>query len=57
MRRIRRNYTDIILFNSAFIALGAAGILSPAATALLHNTSTIAISLRSTADLLPQMQA
>ena len=57
MRRIRRNYTDIILFNSAFIALGAAGILSPAATALLHNTSTIAISLRSTADLLPQRQA
>jgi len=52
MRRIRYNYRFIMSFNSALIALGVAGILPPATSALLHNTSTIAISLKSMTDLL-----
>lgn len=53
MDRIQANYRRIVGFNSALIALGMLGILPPAATALLHNGSTIAISLKSMTDLLP----
>ena len=52
MRRIRWNYRFIMGFNSALIALGVAGILPPATSALLHNSSTIAISLKSMTNLL-----
>lgn len=54
MRRIHGNYRTIIGFNSMLIGLGMLGILPPATTALLHNASTIAISLRSMTNLLPQ---
>ena len=52
MKRIRSNYRFIMAFNSALIALGLFGVLPPAATALLHNLSTIAISLRSMSNVL-----
>lgn len=47
VRRIHRNYLSIVGINSGLILLGAAGAITPAASALLHNTSTIAISLKS----------
>lgn len=52
MRRINQNYKQIISFNAGLIVLGVAGILPPTATALLHNLSTLAISLRSMTNLL-----
>ncbi len=45
MKRIRANYRFVLSFNSALILLGVAGILSPAASATLHNLSTLGISL------------
>ena len=53
MKRIRRNYRFIITFNAGLIACGVAGILQPTSSALLHNTSTLAISLKSMQNLLP----
>ena len=53
MDRIHWNYRVIIAFNSALLVLGMLGLLPPTTTALLHNSSTIAISLRSMRDLLP----
>ena len=53
MERIHGNYRRIVGFNSALILLGMLGLLPPATTALLHNGSTIAISLKSMTDLLP----
>ncbi len=52
MRRIHSNYRMIMGFNSALIVLGVAGVLPPATSALLHNASTIAISLKSMTGLL-----
>ena len=52
MARINRDYRVIITFNSALIALGALGILAPASSALLHNPSTLLISLYNRTDLL-----
>ena len=54
MRRIYRNYRFIIGFNCALIVLGVAGILPPTTSALLHNMSTLGISLKSMTDLLPE---
>ena len=54
MRRIDRNYRQVIGFNLGLIILGAAGILQPAASALLHNTSTLVISLNSMTNLLEE---
>ena len=51
MNRIRSNYRAIISFNTALILLGVTGILPPSASALLHNTSTVAIGLKSMTDL------
>lgn len=51
MKRIHRNYRTIIGFNLGLILLGAAGILPPATSALLHNASTLAIGLKSMTDL------
>ena len=45
MQRINRNYRFVMGFNGALILLGAAGLLAPAASALLHNTSTILLSM------------
>ena len=53
MARIHGNYRKIIGFNLMLIVLGVAGILPPATSALLHNASTLAISLESMTDLLP----
>ena len=53
MERIHRNYRFIISFNTALIVLGVLGILPPTGSALLHNASTIAISLQSMTALLP----
>lgn len=50
--RIRRNYRVIVGFNTALILLGVGGLLQPASSALLHNTSTLVISLKSMQDLL-----
>ncbi len=52
MRRIHRNYRFIIGFNCALIVLGVAGILPPTTSALLHNMSTLGISLKSMTNLL-----
>ena len=52
MKRIRRNYRFVMGFNGGLIALGTMGLLPPAASALLHNASTLAISLKSMTDLL-----
>ena len=54
MKRIHKNYRVIVGFNSALIFLGVGGILQPTASALLHNTSTLAISLKSMQNLLPR---
>ena len=48
------NYRFVLSFNSALILLGALGILPPATSAMLHNLSTLGISLRSMTDLLEQ---
>lgn len=50
-RRIQSNYRFVIGFNGALIALGVAGILSPATSATLHNLSTLGVSLRSMSPL------
>lgn len=52
MDRIRFNYRTIVGFNSGLIILGLLGIISPATSALLHNTSTIALGINSTTKLL-----
>ena len=52
MKRIQQNYRSIVGFNTGLIVLGAAGILPPTTSALLHNTSTLLISLRSMRNLL-----
>ena len=54
MARIHRNYRAIVGFNFGLIVLGVAGILPPTTSALLHNASTLAISLRSMTNLLPE---
>lgn len=53
MLRIRHNYEVIIGFNFFLIVLGVAGVIPAATSALLHNTSTIVISLKSMTNLLP----
>lgn len=52
MARIRRNYRMIVGINSGLIGLGVAGVIQPTTSALLHNTSTLAISLKSMESLL-----
>ena len=54
MDRIHRNYRFIVGFNCLLIALGVAGILPPATSALLHNLSTLAVSMKSMTNLLPE---
>lgn len=54
MKRIQSNYRGIVGINSGLIALGVGGGIQPTTSALLHNTSTLAISLKSMQDLLPE---
>ena len=54
MKRIRFNYRTIVGFNTALIALGIAGIMPPATSAMLHNGSTVALGLKSMTNLLPE---
>ena len=56
MQRIHRNYRFIVGFNFSLIVLGVAGILPPTTSALLHNMSTLGISLKSMTDLLPDSE-
>lgn len=49
--RVDRNYRFVLGFNSALIAAGVAGLIAPTLSALLHNTSTVAISLASMTDI------
>lgn len=53
MKRIRGNYRSIVGINAALIALGVTGVIQPTTSAFLHNTSTLAISLKSMSELLP----
>ena len=54
--RIHRNYRFIVSFNFSLIVLGVLGILPPTTSALLHNMSTLAISLKSMTNLLPESE-
>lgn len=53
MHRIQGNYRGIVGINAMLIALGVAGVIQPTTSALLHNTSTLAISVKSMGNLLP----
>ena len=54
MKRVHGNYRFVISFNLGLILLGVAGIITPSMSALLHNSSTLAISLKSMTNLLPE---
>ena len=54
MKRIHRNYRFIVTFNAGLILLGVGGILQPPTSALLHNTSTLYIGLKSMGNLLDE---
>ena len=54
MKRIHGNYRKIVGINTTLIVLGAMGILTPSISALLHNMSTLGISLKSMENLLPE---
>ena len=56
-KRVHANYRFVLTFNSALIVLGAMGILQPAASAMLHNLSTLGISMKSMTNLLPENKA
>ena len=56
LKRIHRNYRNIVGINSGLIALGVTGMIQPTMSALLHNTSTLLISLRSMRNLLPEKE-
>ena len=51
IKKINRNYRTIVSFNSGLIALGVLGIIPPTTSALLHNTSTLLISMNSMKDI------
>ena len=53
MKRIRKNYIGIVGINSGLIFLGVGGMIQPTTSALMHNASTLAISLNSMKNLLP----
>ena len=52
MKRVGRNYRFVISFNLGLILLGVSGIITPAASALFHNTSTLLVSLDSMTNLI-----
>lgn len=56
MKRIDRNYRRIVGFNAGLIVFGVAGVIQPTTSALLHNASTLAISLASMKNLLTDQE-
>lgn len=54
MQRIQGNYRGIVSINAVLILLGIGGVIQPTTSAFLHNTSTLAISLKSMSGLLPE---
>ena len=54
MRRIRQNYHFVMGFNGALILLGALGVLPPTVSALLHNSSTLLLSMHSLTKLMDE---
>ena len=54
VKRIHGNYRQIVGFNTGLILCGIGGVMQPATSALLHNTSTLAISVKSMKDLLTE---
>ena len=56
LKRIHRNHRSIVGINSGLIVLGVTGMIQPTMSALLHNTSTLLISLRSMRNLLPEKE-
>ena len=54
MRRIQKNYRSIVGINATLILLGVTGILQPTTSALLHNMSTLTISLTNMKNLLDE---
>ena len=52
LKRIQKNYVSIVGINSGLILLGVAGVIQPTTSALIHNTSTLAISLNSMKDII-----
>lgn len=56
LKRIHRNYRSIVGINSGLIVLGVTGMIQPTMSALLHNTSTLLISLGSMRNLLPEKE-
>ncbi len=54
LKRIKGNYRFVISFNLMLIILGVAGVLQPATSAMLHNISTLGISLKSMTNLLEE---
>ena len=52
MKRIHKNYRMIVGINTALIVLGVGGIVQPTTSALLHNTSTLLIGLKSMQNLI-----
>jgi heavy metal translocating P-type ATPase len=54
MSRIHRNYRFVMGFNGALILLGALGLLPPAVSALMHNASTLLLSMNCLTDLLEE---
>ena len=55
MKRIHSNYRFVMGFNGTLIALGVLGILPPATSAMLHNISTLGVSLQSMSGLTSQL--
>ena len=52
MLRIKKNYRQIVGFNSGLLLLGVTGVIQPTTSALIHNSSTLLISLKSMEELL-----
>lgn len=52
VRRIQCNYRFVIGFNLGLILLGVGGVITPSVSALLHNTSTLGVSLKSMTNLM-----
>ena len=52
MKRIHTNYRRIVAINAGLIVLGVTGLIQPTTSALLHNSSTLVISLESMKNLL-----
>lgn len=52
VKRINKNYREIVGINGALIGLGVAGVITPTTSAVLHNSSTLAIGVESMTNLL-----